>query len=177
MKKNNSILINPNSIVRFLAAVALLLVLVSIVSQSAFYISGNSIYDIQFFNVDEEVNIPTLFSTFILLFAAFLLTVIVLLERKQENSDILYWSILSLGFLYMSVDESLAIHENIGAGLQRMLNTHGMLYYAWIIPGIIIILVLALFFFRFFFRLSIKTRIFFYFSNPICRWGNCCRGI
>lgn len=118
---------------------------------------------VHLFDLDAEQNIPTVFSVFLLSCAALLLTVITVLKKKQENPDVLRWAILAFGFLFMAVDEGWSIHEKLAQPLREILGDGplGIFYFAWVIPGIAVVCVLALFFFSFLLRLPAKTRLRF----------------
>jgi len=163
--KKNQLILNPKSVARFLGVVALILVLVSIANQFAFYNKYTLNYSTQLY-VDREYNIPTLFSTLILFCASLLLATITLLEKKRENTDVMYWAVLAFGFFYLAVDEAIQIHEKFGIPLRKFWNNKhfGIFHHFWVIPGIAIVLVLALFFMRFFFRLPKKARLNFFIS-------------
>lgn len=158
----NQIPLNPFKITRILGAVAFFLVLASISGQLMFYMTGNKFYGlVLLFDIDAEYNIPTFFSMLLLLFAALLLSVITILERKRTASHILHWAILSFGFLIMAIDEVVCIHERLVNPIRRLLGpgNHGIFNFAWVIPGIVLVLVLALFFLKFWWRLPTKTRL------------------
>ena len=81
------------------------LVLASIAGQLMFYMTGNKFYGlVLLFDIDAEYNIPTFSSMLLLLFAALLLSVITILERKRTAPHVLHWAILA-GFLLMAIDE------------------------------------------------------------------------
>jgi hypothetical protein len=161
----NQVSLNPSSIARGLGAVAFLLVLASTGGQLTAYLTGHMrVYGlVRLFNVDAEQNIPTFFSTLLLLFAALLLAVITILKRKQTASYVTHWAILSFGFLFMATDEACSFHEQLVAPVRKLLGggNLGVFYYAWVIPGIALVLVLALFFIKFLLHLPVKTRLTF----------------
>jgi hypothetical protein len=161
----NQISLNPSRIVLVLGVVAFLVVVAGVGTQLAVYLTGHpTIYGlVRLFNLDEEQNVPSFFSTLLLLFATLLLALITILRKRQAAADVLYWAILSLGFLYLAVDEAASIHELLIMPVRRMLGDHnlGFFYFAWIVPGILIVLFLALFFSRFLLRLPTKTRLTF----------------
>jgi len=164
----NKIILNPLSIVRIfriLGIIAVLLVLASVAVSLVKHLTGHSsAYGlIPLFNVDAEGNIPTFFSTFLLLFAAALLGVITILKKKQMDSYSLYWTVLSFGLFYMAVDEASAIHEKLIYPIRVLLGNGklGIFSFAWVIPFILIICVLALFFVRFLMHLPPKTKLTF----------------
>ena len=115
---------------------------------------------VRLFDIDIEKNIPSVFSALLLLYAALLLGLIAMLERRQAGRPILHWTILSLGFLLMAIDESCSFHEELIPPIRRLLGDEnlGIFYFAWVIPGIVVVLVSAAFFFRFLLRLPAKSR-------------------
>lgn len=158
----NQIILNPLAVARALGVVAFLLVLASIGGQLFKYLTGHDyVYGlVPLFDVDAEKNIPTFFSVLLLSFAALLLLVISVLEKKQKARDVSRWAILSSGFLLMGVDEGWSFHERLSMPVRGFLGdgNAGIFYDAWVIPGIAIVLALALFFLRFLLRLPVKTR-------------------
>lgn len=166
------ITLEPASVARALAVVAALLILASCVALLVTYRMGQSPHDVriaQLFYLDGERNIPTAFSTFLLLAAALLLAFITTLERSRPGSMVLHWSVLSGGFAFMAIDEAWSFHEKLTAPMRAMLgNDHlGIYYYAWVVPAIALLLALGLFFLRFLLRLPPRTRLSFLLAGAI----------
>lgn len=162
---SNQISLKPKSIARTLGGMALLVVLANAAIQLIAYLTGhNNIFGLfQFFYIDAQQNLPTFFSTILLLFTALLLGVITILKRKEKASHVLHWMFLSFGFLYMSFDETNAIHELL-VRLGRILlgdGRSGIFYFAWVIPVIALTVILAVFFLDFLRHLPSKTRVTF----------------
>lgn len=65
---------------------------------------------LQMFDLDQENNLPTWFSGFILLNVAFILHVYASSQGVENKA---YWRILSIGFLFLAIDEVAGIHETI----------------------------------------------------------------
>ena len=153
---------NPSSIARYLGAVAFLLVLANIGFRLAARLTGNHhMYGlVRLFDIDIEKNIPSVFSALLLLYAALLLGLIAMLERRQAGHPILHWTILSYGFLLMAVDEACSLHEELIRPIRHLWGDGdlGIFYFSWVIPGIAVVLVAAAFFFRFLLRLPAKSR-------------------
>jgi hypothetical protein len=172
----NQISLKPSSVARILGAVAFILVLASTAGQLTIYMIARDYHQwlVQLFYLDAEQNIPTFFSTYLLLFAALLLAVISVLERNRKASDVLYWAILSFGFLFMALDEQFAFHERLIWPVQKMFGGghYGIFNVAWVIPGIALVSVLGLFFLRFWWRLPVKTRLTFFIA-AIFYLGGC----
>ncbi|MGB0911521.1 MAG: hypothetical protein ACPGYT_14255 [Nitrospirales bacterium] len=169
--KGSHILLHPTAIARSLGALAFLLVLASVGGQLMTYLMGHDhIYGlVKLFYLDEERNIPTSFSTLLLLFASLLLAVIMGLEKQQAESRLIYWAILSFGFLFMAADEVLSIHERWTEPVRELLGNGnlGIFYYAWVIPYFILILILVPLFLRFLIRLPTKTKFAFVIAGAI----------
>ncbi|MBD2578421.1 hypothetical protein [Oscillatoria sp. FACHB-1406] len=160
---NHSIRLNPSSIAKILAIIASSIILASIVGQLITYSSGHgSLYGlIPLFNVDLEKNIPTFFSVFLLTSAAVLLGLISLLQRQQKGRDATKWAILAFWFLLLAVDEAWSLHEELVEPIRGALGKEslGIFYFAWVLPGIAIVSIFALFFLKFLLRLPRKTRL------------------
>ena len=157
----NQISLNPSAIARILGAVAFFLLLASIGGQFAKYVLGHdTVYGlVNLFDVDREHNIPTYFSVLLMLFAVLLLAVIAILSGEQRASHVSKWAVLSFGFLFMAFDEAFQVHERLISPVRTLLGNGnlGVLYYAWVIPGIALVLGLALFFRKFLLDLPAKT--------------------
>jgi hypothetical protein len=86
------------------------------------------------FDLNEEVTIPSLFSGLLLLTAAALLLVIAMAERGRQSLLWPYWAILSAGFVYLTFDEVVSIHEKLNRPLQDLLGLSADVT-TWVIAG------------------------------------------
>jgi hypothetical protein len=156
------IVLKPSAIVRVLGAMAILLIVASTAGQFMKYYGGHpSVYGlVRLFYVEEERNIPTFFSGFLLMFAALLLAVVTILGRKQSDPDVLKWMILTFGFIFMAFDELMSYHERLIMPVRRLLPdaTGGIFFFSWVIPAIVVVIVLGMIFLRFLLRLPARTR-------------------
>ena len=81
-------------------------------------------------NMDRELNLPTLFSTLLLLTSAFLLRRLSVIQPNDHAAD---WTLLSRIFVFLALDEALQIHEIlIFPGLRHQI--HPALASTWVIP-------------------------------------------
>lgn len=148
---------------RLFMVMAVLLVL-NVVLQTMKYEAGHDYLFglVRLFDVDEEANIPTLFSTLLLLLAGLLLALIGREEKTSGGQDAARWMLLSAVFLFLAVDESAALHELLILPGRELLGKESpdIFYYAWVIPYFVLVLALAAYFFGFFLRLpgAIKIR-------------------
>ena len=169
----SQISLNPASIAGVLGAVTFILVFASVATQSADYLTGhNSAFlhkMVKVFNLDLEQNVSSFFSMLLLLFTSLLLAFITVLKRKQKASYLFEWAILSIGFLFMTFDESTQIHEKLIEPMRAILGGKnlGIFYYAWVVPAIGLVLFLSLFFLKFLWSLPAKPRLTFIISGII----------
>lgn len=149
-----------------LGVIAFLLVLFSIVGQFSKLMLGHVTALVPLFYVDIEQNVPTYFSVMLILFAAILLAVIAMLTRKQKMPHQSKWLVLSCGFLLMAIDEAFQFHERLNIPIGSLLGNGslGIFYFPWVIPGIVLVFVLGLYFMRFLFHLPAVTKFRFLLS-------------
>lgn len=150
---------------RLLGAVAFLLVLLSAGGQFLKFALGDAYLKgfVPLFYVDQEHNIPTYFSVFLILIAAVLLAVVATMNRKQQTPHVAKWTVLSFGFVLMALDEAFQFHERLNVPVGRLLGdgSLGVFYFPWTIPAIALVCVLGLFFLQFLLHLPAKTRFRF----------------
>jgi hypothetical protein len=125
------------------------------------------------FSLDGEQNIPSLFSTVLLLIASLLLAIIAMLEKGHLSPDTSRWVVLAVGFLLMAIDESVSIHEMLIPPMRRLLGGHdlGIFYFAWVVPAMLLVGVLAIYFLPFVFRLPPRTAVVFVVAAAIYLGG------
>jgi len=113
---------------------------------SKFYFNHPNVYGlVPLFDFNTEANIPTFYSSLSLLLCSILLAFISLAQKKHLSSYI-YWGGLSIIFLYLSIDEIAEIHERLNDRIDQIWNFSVLLYYAWILPyGIALLLLLGIY--------------------------------
>ncbi len=110
-------------------------------------------------NLDKEVNdLPTWYQSSTLLVSSVLLLVIGLARRELKDKDAKYWGLLSLIFLFLSLDEAVSIHEQMTMPLRTTFHLEGFLFLSWVIPASFLVAVLGIVLSRFLFRLPSSTR-------------------
>jgi hypothetical protein len=183
MMLQNQISLNPYSIARSLGFTTILLAFASITTQLIACTTNNKGFIFQLallFNLDTEQNIPTFFSTGLLIFSTIILFLIASIEKRQVTYQAPYWRILWLGFSLMSIDEFASLHELLVSPASKFLKflgnkNLGIFYFAWIIPAIILVVFLTVFFRDFLFSLPPKTKNTFLLSAIIYLSG--CIGV
>ena len=124
---------------------------------------------IKWFDFNLEDNVPTWFSVLILAFAAVLLFIIYNHKKKNNIKGAHYWLVLGAIFIFLSVDESVQIHEEVARILRPSVKNDmgGLLYWAWVIPYSVFAIAVAAYFMRFVLNLPKQTRNLFFLSGII----------
>lgn len=161
----NEISISSSTITRILGLAAFLLVLANMAGQFSTFVIGHDYVKglVPLFDLNTERNIPTYYSMLLMLIAALLLAIIAILERQKRAPHMRKWAILSFGFLSMAFDEGFSFHERLILPVRTLLggDDFGIFYFAWVIPGIVFVVILGLFFLRFLLNLPVTTRVRF----------------
>ena len=130
--------LTPRSIRKLLTAITAGFLLAHSVVQVGIYGFGAEKHWLDSLNMDRELNLPTLFSSALLLMAA------LLMQRLGKSSDRIAaqdWRLLSKIFIFLALDEALQIHEIlIIPGLRH--QVHPALASTWVVPYAVLALIL-----------------------------------
>lgn len=118
-------------------------------------------------SLDAETTLAAWYSSQIMTACAVALILAGLLNRARGQSVGMTWFLLAAIFFALSLDESAAFHEEVGSRLQAMLNTGGILYFAWVIPGSIFVAITGLYFIPFLLKLPRKTALGFFTAGTL----------
>jgi hypothetical protein len=164
-----TVFISPRKVFLVLTLVAISLSIVSLAGQFSKYILGypTLLGFVRLFDVGLDSNVPTWYSSVALLFCSLLLAFIATSPKTARTRYALYWKVLSAIFLYLSVDEVAMIHEHAPSLLKLSVNRTGFFYYGWVVVGIPLTLIFALFYLKFLAHLPKKTRLLFVVAGTI----------
>src|ERR687887_1182145 len=112
----------------------------------------------QEFSLDKEANVPSWFSSALLLTAAAVLALVALDALARRAAWRRHWAGLSVVYVVLSLDETAEIHERIGSWLRAHLNLHGPLHYAGVIPMLALALFVGIAYVQFLVALPAVTR-------------------
>ena len=115
----------------------------------------------QLFDLDEENNLPTWFSSFLLLNNAL---VLYLSAQSSIGADRNYRVLLAAGFLVLSIDEVAGLHESLNTAID--IN--------WAIPAGILVILVGLAFVPFLLSLQRRLAILFVLSGLLYVSGAIC---
>lgn len=167
----NQVTLNPSLIARVLFSLTIFLAVASLGLKLLANFTGHpTMFGIvRLFDMGEEKNFPTVFTTLLHFNAALLLGVVAVLKRRESAVYATHWAVLSLGFVYLSVDESAQLHEMLVHPMRLLIGTRnlGIFYYGWTIPASIAVTFFAIYFWKFLLHLPKKTRWFFVFAGML----------
>lgn len=151
--------IEVKEIVKYLSLMAAVLIAIHIVILGIYYYVGDpDKFDfVRMFDLDMEQNIPTLFSSALMLIAAFLFYLLSKSPKEIKKGSRRYWLGLSFIFTFLAFDESAKIHEKLGDYTEKFVEATGYLHYPWVISYSVLVLVLGFFYFKFFWRMESKV--------------------
>jgi hypothetical protein len=109
------------------------------------------------FDLNAELNVPTLFSAGLFVVNALLLWRV--WQQRQARYASPVWLLLTVMFLFLAVDDMAHVHERLTAPMRAWLGTSGPFYYAWVVPCGALTTVLAMAFVPVWRRLPPKARM------------------
>lgn len=177
MENNKSLILSPKAIARVLAGCIALLALGHIAAFIEDYVrhaySRTAKNIIRWFDFNLESNVPTWFSLIILFFAALLFFIIYLHKKNNAVKGAHYWLTLCCIFIFLSVDESVQVHEEVAKILRPSVSNDmsGLLYWAWVIPYGIFAIAAVIYFMRFVLNLPRPTRNLFFLAGGMYIFG------
>ena len=92
----------------------------------------------EFFALTSENNLPTWYTTVVMLAVAFAAAVAGWLARSRSRAMAVRWWIFAGLFALLSLDEMAALHERLEPLGARILHPTGFFYFVWVVPGIVL---------------------------------------
>jgi hypothetical protein len=157
--------LNPGRVALWLfAMVAAIVAMHGITQTYRFVTDRDSVFGlVPLFNMYEEANLPTWFSSLNLFFAALLLYVNAQAARIAGEQWRKHWLGLAGVFLFLSIDEAALLHEKIGAIFKAGIAAESMRS-AWMYPFAAMVGVIGLIYVRFLLALPTFYRVMFVLS-------------
>ncbi len=155
-----TIRIRPGQVLLALSAESVVLAALSLAGQSAVFFCGLRDYlsVVDLFWVDAEANVPTWYSSLLLVAIALLAAMLAAGAPAGQDRARWEWGGLAAIFALLSLDEASGVHELLISPVRQALHAQGVLYYAWVVPGTVFVVVFALTFARLVFRLPVEVR-------------------
>ncbi len=149
--------IRPKKILGLLLIIILFLEIANIIGLVLYFNDNNIQWFFNLFNIRTEGNIPAYYSSITILFASFSLGFISFF-RKTYGLSYSLWLVLAIIFFYLSIDESVQLHERVGILFDRKFNLTGYLSWGWVIPyGLLFIIFTVVYYIKFLPQLPKKS--------------------
>jgi len=97
-------------------------------------------------DIDSEESIFTWLSSIVLFVDALLLFLVASDCHYRHLPFATHWYVLAIGFVGLSFDEAVSLHEKLSSVLHSALDTSGAFAFAWVIPALIFCGLLFLFY-------------------------------
>jgi len=158
-----SVVVRPGRVLGLILLCWLPLLALSVGGQLYLYVFGGTHTRVpKRLNVDSELTPASWFQSSLLLSCAFLLALAALAAYRSRARFAGHWAFLAFVFVYLSIDEAAAIHELSISYLHDWLDTSGIFFFAWVIPAMMLVAVMAIFYARFFVYLPRHVRTLFF---------------
>lgn len=141
----------PGRVLRILSTVLGVLLLAHLAGVVSAHVLGhiNLFGFVPMFDFDEEQNIPTWFSSMLLLSIALVLAAIAASRRRTGDRYTRHWMGLSAIFFFLSLDEATSIHELLMYALGKGVDARGVLHFAWVLVYLPLAAVVGVVYLRF----------------------------
>lgn len=146
----------PHTLRRWLLAWAGVLTALGVGVEVAHYALGARRLEslVAFLSLSYERNLPTWYASGLLLGCALVLAGIARAGGHTRDPGRRYWWALAGAFTYISLDESVGLHEHLGG----LLSLGGVLFFTWVVPAALIVALGGLTFLPFLARLPSRRR-------------------
>ena len=108
----------------------------------------------------HEPSVANWYSSLALLASAILAWIVAVHENRAGRPYRFHWFALAILLALLALDEAVMIHELADRVTQEWLDTDGILYFAWVIPGAAFTLLVGIGFLGFLRHLESRTRRF-----------------
>ncbi len=149
-------LLAPHTLRRWLLAIAGVLTALGVGVEVAYYALDARRLEplVTFLSLSYERNLPTWYASGLLLGCAGVLAAIARTATLARAPGRRHWWALAGAFAYLSLDETVGLHEHLGG----LLSLGGVLFFTWVVPAAVLVAVGGLAFLPFLARLPPRRR-------------------
>jgi len=165
-QKKPTLKLKVSSALKYLALAAIALILLNLLVVISYQL-GFTFPARDKFYFDREDSLPTYYSAILLLTAAFILSLIAVLKKKEKDSFTIHWAVLAIIFLGLSIDEAVSFHELLIEPLRQKFELTGYLRFSWVIAGGLFVVVFGIAYLKFFLALPPQMKVLFFVSGAI----------
>ncbi len=161
--------INPRRIVRVLFWIIVALGVLGTLSQILVHLLGGGYWLRLAHRLDLDGNwsVPIYYSALVLMLTAVLFFVIAHLTRARIGRFVRHWYFASAMFVFMSFDEAIGVHGLMNVPMRQAFDLPEWLTLPWVIPGTILVIVVALIYLPMVMSLSSPARIRFFLAGAV----------
>jgi hypothetical protein len=141
--------VRPESIARFILAAFVGLSVLNLLAVFVIHAGSRGRRIARMFYFDSEANFATLFNFLLLVGVAGLLALNAARAYGEDCRWRRYWASLMALFLLLAFDEAARMHERLSDIVHAHLELDGYLKFAWVIPGFVFVLAVAIVYLRF----------------------------
>lgn len=169
MRPALSFSVRPRRVLVVLGAIILVLLVFSVTGRYSTHLLGHGrlLGFVHGFNVDGEGNVPAHFSALMLLSVSILAGVIASWVRRTDGLFYGHWVGLALIFAFLAADELNSFHEKLNRPMGALVDADGILYFAWVVPGMAVVALFGLAYARFFWHLPGRWKKLFVVSGVV----------
>ena len=120
---------------------------------------GQGSLGLEWINLDRESSLPSWFSSSLLLITALLMLWAAFGDRAAGHRTSAGWTVLAVGFVYLSLDEATGIHETFAAIGSVAADVWPIFTSRWLIIGVPAVLAAGILFTPFLRRLPRRTAV------------------
>ncbi len=155
--------LDSKSIVWVYGLLAVFFVIINLVYNfTDFYAQDEALtwYTFEFYLI-HEYNIPTYFAAIMLWSAAIFAWAVAILKKRTQAHFQNHWVALAAIMTFMSVDEVAGLHELMNRPMHRFFRPTGYFSCPWVVFGVPFVIIVGVFFIKFFLHLPKKYKIIF----------------
>lgn len=161
-----TVCLSASRVYRVLTTCVACLIVLHLLGQTAKIVLGYKMLKglVPLFDLDSEANVPSWFSSALLGACALVLAQIGDSVRRQGGPPAVFerhWKGLAIVFALLSMDELCSVHEKLILPMRTLLHAGGLLYFTWVVPGLLFVGVLSAFYLRFLQHLDRELRLQF----------------
>jgi hypothetical protein len=136
--------LEPRRVLRVLLVTVAALAVLTVLARSAARWVPDSITanGLAVLDAGSAASVPTFFTSLLLLACAVLAAAVARVDVSMTKR----WRMLGLVLAALALDETIELHETTSGPLRDLFNAGGVLYFTWVIPGIVFVMALAVLF-------------------------------
>jgi hypothetical protein len=127
------------AVMGLLCAAVAVVILLSLVQDLLIYLAPEAGFTDRIWrlDLDTEASLPTWLSSGLMLVCALALLALGAQAKQDGFAKALPWLLLSAAFFFVSLDESISLHEWMSAALGAQVEKGGLFYFVWTVPALV----------------------------------------